>query len=80
MPWWRFSAFNVAGGIVWALVYGVGGYLLGTELDRVSRPVGVVAGMAAGVVIVAFLVLLARNEKRLEEEVERALPGALDMP
>lgn len=80
MPWWRFLAFNATGGILWALVYGIGGYLLGTQLARISRPVGVVAGIAAAVVIVAFLVFLARNEKRLEEEAERALPGPLDMP
>ncbi len=78
MPWWRFFAFNAAGGIVWALVYGIGAYLLGTQLDRVSRPVGVVAGIAAAVVIVAFLVFLGRNEKRLVAEAERALPGPLD--
>ena len=75
MPWWRFLAFNVTGGILWALVYGVGGYLLGTQLARISRPVGVVAGIAAAVVIVAFLVFLARNAKRLEEEAERAFTG-----
>lgn len=80
MPCWRFLAFNAMGGILWALVYGIGGYLLGTQLDRISRPVGVVAGIAAAVVIVAFLVILARNGKRLEEEAERALPGPLDMP
>jgi hypothetical protein len=39
----------------------------------------VVAGIAAAVVIVAFLVFLRRNEKRLEEEAERAFPGPLDM-
>lgn len=80
MPWWRFLAFNATGGILWVLVYGIGGYLLGTQLERISRPVGVVAGIAAAVVIVAFLVFLARNEKRLEAEAERALPGPLDMP
>jgi membrane protein DedA with SNARE-associated domain len=79
MPWWRFFAFNAAGGILWALLYGIGAYLLGTQLDRISRPVEVVAGIAAALVIVAFLVFLARNEKRLEAEAERALPGPLDM-
>jgi membrane protein DedA with SNARE-associated domain len=79
MPWWPFLAFNAGGGILWALVYGIGAYLLGTQLDRVTRPVGVVAGIAAAVVVVAFLVFLRRNEKRLVAEAERALPGPLDM-
>jgi membrane protein DedA with SNARE-associated domain len=80
MPWWRFFAFNAAGGILWALIYGVGAYLLGTQLYRISRPLEVAAGIAAAVAIVAFLVFLARNEKRLEAEAERALPGPLDAP
>jgi membrane protein DedA with SNARE-associated domain len=79
MPWWRFLAFNAAGGILWALIYGTGAYLLGQQLDRVTRPVAVVAGIAAAVVIVAFFVFLRRNEKRLAEEAERALPGPLDL-
>jgi membrane protein DedA with SNARE-associated domain len=79
MPWWRFFGFNAAGGTLWALIYGLGAYLLGMELDRLTRPVDVVAGIAAAVVIVAFLVFLRRNEKRLEEEAERAFPGPLDM-
>jgi membrane protein DedA with SNARE-associated domain len=78
MPWWRFFAFNASGGTLWALIYGIGAYLLGTQLDRVSRPVEVVAAIAAVVVIVAFFVFLRRNEKRLEAEAERALPGPLD--
>jgi hypothetical protein len=62
-----------------ALAYGIGAYLLGTQLNRVSQPVQVAAAIAAAVAIVAFLVFLARNERRLEEEAERALPGPLDM-
>jgi membrane protein DedA with SNARE-associated domain len=79
MPWWRFFAFNAAGGILWALIYGLGAYLLGQQLERLTRTADVALGIAAVVVVVAFLVFLARNEKRLEAEAERALPGPLDM-
>jgi membrane protein DedA with SNARE-associated domain len=79
MPWWRFFAFNAAGGILWALIYGLGAYLLGQQLERLTRTADVALGVAAVVVVVAFLVFLARNEKRLEAEAERALPGPLDM-
>lgn len=34
MPWGRFLAFNAAGGIVWAIVYGLGGYALGRNVHR----------------------------------------------
>jgi membrane protein DedA with SNARE-associated domain len=37
---WRFFAFNAAGGIVWATVFGLGGYLLGEGIRRVAGPVG----------------------------------------
>jgi len=77
MPWPRFLFFNAAGGIVWATLYGLGGYLLGDNVHRLTGPVGTVALVLAVLVIIAFLVFLRRNEHRLEEEAERALPGPL---
>lgn len=78
MPWWRFLGFNAAGGILWACIYGLGGYFLGGQLTRLTRPAEVAAGIAAAIVIVAFLVFLRRNEERLEAAAERALPGSLE--
>src|SRR5947207_6834523 len=77
MPWPRFLLFNALGGIVWATVYGLGGYFLGHNVHRLTGPVGTVALVLAVLVIIAFLVFLRRNEHRLEEEAERALPGPL---
>src|SRR2546422_5140480 len=77
MPWPRFLFFNAAGGIVWATLYGLGGYLLGDNVHRLTGPVGAVALVLAVLVIIAFLVFLRRNEHRLEEEAEQALPGPL---
>lgn len=78
MEWSRFFFFNAAGGILWAAIYGFGGYLLGKNVHRFAGPVGIVVGIIAAIIIIAFLVFLARNEKRLEDEAERALPGPLD--
>jgi membrane protein DedA with SNARE-associated domain len=78
MPWWRFLVFNAAGGITWALAYGLGGFFLGQQLNRVSRPFSFVAAGLAVVAIVVLTVFLRRNEHRLEQEAERALPGPLD--
>jgi len=78
MPWPPFLLFNASGGVVWAIVYGLGGYLLGDNVHRLAGPVGIatlVVGLAA---IVAGFVLLRRNEERLEDEAERAMPGPLD--
>ena len=78
MDYRRFFFFNAAGGILWATIYGIGGYALGKNVHRIAGPVGIVVGVIAAIIIIAFLVFLKRNEKRLEDEAERALPGSLD--
>ncbi len=78
MRWPRFLAFNAAGGILWATIYGLGGYALGNNVHKLTGPVGIATVVVAVVVIVAGLVVLRKNEHRLEEEAERAIPGPLD--
>ena len=39
--WAAFFLFNAAGGIVWATIFGVGGYLLGRAFEHYARPVGI---------------------------------------
>jgi len=78
MPWGRFLVFNAAGGILWAILYGIGGYLLGNNVHRLTGPVGIAFVVVAALLIIAGLVYLRRNEKRLEDEAERDMPGPLD--
>ena len=78
MPWRRFLLFNAAGGIVWATLFGAGGYALGDNIHRIVGPVGIGVVLVAVVLFLALLRYLRRNERRLEEEAERALPGPLD--
>ncbi len=78
MRWDRFLLFNALGASVWATVYGLGGYFLGDNVHRLTGPVGIVTIVLAVCVIIAFLIFLRRNEHRLEDEAERALPGSLD--
>ena len=78
MPWSRFLVFNAAGGIVWASLYGTGGYLLGDNVHRLTGTVGTVAVVLAALAIVAAFLYLRRNERRLADEAERAMPGPLD--
>ena len=38
--WEEFFLYNAAGGIVWATIFGAGGYLLGRAFEHYARPVG----------------------------------------
>jgi len=78
MPYARFLFFNAAGGIVWSGIYAVGFYYLGSALEHVRGPVDYGLGGVAAVVVIAFILWLHRNEKRLEVEAERVYPGSLD--
>lgn len=78
MRWTSFLLYNALGGIVWATIYGLGGYFLGSRVNQLTGPVGIVAIVLAALILIAFFIFLRRNEKRLEDEAERALPGPLD--
>jgi len=64
MRWPRFLLFNTAGGIVWATLYGLGGYFLGDNIHRLVGQVGVVFLVLAVFLIIAGIVLVRRNEER----------------
>ncbi|HEX7928645.1 MAG TPA: VTT domain-containing protein, partial [bacterium] len=78
MPWGRFLIFNAAGGILWATMVGLGGYILGDNFRRIADTFGAAVAAVAAVIIIVALIFLWRNEKRLEDEAERAMPGPLD--
>jgi membrane protein DedA with SNARE-associated domain len=77
MEWPRFLLFNAAGGTVWAAIYGFGPYFLGETIQRLSGPIGIALGIAAALAVIAAGVFVRKNEKRLEQEAEKALPGPL---
>jgi membrane protein DedA with SNARE-associated domain len=78
MRWMPFLVFNAAGGILWATIYGLAGYILGKSVHQLAGTIGRVSLVVAVIVIVISLMLIARHERRWEEEAERALPGPLD--
>jgi membrane protein DedA with SNARE-associated domain len=77
MRWPDFLLFNALGGIVWATLIGLGGYYLGDAIHRLRGPVAITTCVLAVLIMIAFLVFVRRNEQRLEEEAEKALPGPL---
>ncbi len=75
--WGPFLFYNAAGGIVWATVMGVGSYLFGEALHRVSGPIGILAlvGIVGGVIGFAYMV--HREEKKLAAALEKTPPRRL---
>jgi membrane protein DedA with SNARE-associated domain len=75
MRWSRFLAFNAAGGVVWAAVFGFGAYGLGTAAAAVGQAV-TIGGLTLAVLLalVAF-VLMRRSMRTLQERAEAAYPG-----
>ena len=70
MPYARFTAYNVAGGIVWAALYGTLGYVFGRNLGLLERVVKYAGGtlLAAVVLVVAGALAwrwVSKNRSRL---------------
>src|SRR5256884_3157327 len=78
MRWPGFLLFNALGGIVWATLFGLGGYYLGDSILPPTRPVAIALTRLATLLIIALLIVLHPNHQPLEAEAERALPGPLD--
>jgi membrane protein DedA with SNARE-associated domain len=74
MPWTRFVRFNASGGVIWALIYGLGYYYFGDLLSRASTAVSV-GLVAAGIAwVVVTIVYLRRREAELQVAADLAFP------
>ena len=71
--WGPFLFYNASGGIVWALVFGIGGYIFGDQLTKVTGPLGTAAFALAVIGFAAFLFVLRRQEKKFEAAAERQM-------
>lgn len=78
MRWSRFLVFNATGGILWATLYGVAGYVLGDNVHRIAGIVGWVTVVVAAALLIFGFFWVRHNERRLEETAERALPGPIE--
>lgn len=73
----RFFVFNAAGAIVWASVFGGLGFAFGAQAHRVAGPIGLI-GLAVAITVLAFCWrFYKKNETRLTQEAEAALPGPI---
>ena len=80
LPWPRFLVFNALGGIVWASLFGLGGYFLGVAFETYARPVGLAALACAVVGAVLASRFVAHHAEALRAQAEAAFPGPLVAP
>jgi membrane protein DedA with SNARE-associated domain len=71
MPWRRFLFFNASGAVVWVTSYGLAGYVLGVQIERVRGPLAIVGVIVAIAAVVVFFRFVRRHETALEDEAER---------
>jgi len=66
MPFWRFQLFSAIGGLAWATLVGIAGYLLGSNLgllEAIIRAVGI-GGLVFIVIIVSVLLVAQERAAR----------------
>jgi membrane protein DedA with SNARE-associated domain len=78
MPWPKFLLAITAGAIVWATVYGVGAYALGSQISHLSLPVEIAFIALAVLAIIAGIIFIRVAGRRLEATAEAAFPGPLE--
>lgn len=80
--WRSFLFFNAAGGIIWAMVFGIGGFVFGDAVHRIAGPVGMI-GLACAVVGLIFGWRIMRKqealfEARMETEAMALAPATIE--
>lgn len=71
MDWRTFLIANAAGGIVWACVFGIGGYYFGKLILELHATIAVGAVIAAAIAFFGAGYVLRRMEHRMAEDMER---------
>jgi len=67
--WGPFLLYNAAGAIVWSVVMGGGAFLFGDSMSKVSGPLGIIALAIFIGAIVAFMIVIRREERKFEEQI-----------
>lgn len=75
LDFWVFLPWNATGGMVWASIFGAGGYLLGQSIERIAGPIGWIALAAAAAGALLLWRFYKRHEERLLDEAEREMRG-----
>ncbi len=70
MEWRRFLLWNALGGLAWTILYGLGAYLFGNVVARLSGPVGIACGVVGAALVLGAFLLLKRREREVTARVE----------
>src|SRR3954462_10670816 len=65
MEWRRFLLANAAGGLAWALIFGLAAFYGGKAFERLSTPINISLGIVCLATIVLFTLFLRRRTERL---------------
>jgi membrane protein DedA with SNARE-associated domain len=75
MPWGRFLAFNVSGGICWASIFGFGAHAVGTAIYKISEVSSVIAFILFVVVGLTLSRIIRRYEPMLLRRAQQVFPN-----
>ena len=70
--WRPFLFFNASGAIIWAALFGGGGYIFGDALTRVTGPLSLAGFLAAAIAFGVALFTAKRHEERFLTQASRA--------
>lgn len=77
LNWPQFMVWNASGAIVWATIYGLGGYYFGRSINKITGPFGMLALVVAVIGLALVWRWFRRSEADLLIAAEKALPGPL---
>jgi len=83
MPFRTFFPWNAAGGITWAVTYGLAGYFGGNAVAHVMERAGIVAAVLLAVALVGGIIYVKLRERRFEHRLEEEStdrPGSASEP
>ena len=72
----RFFAFHATGAIAWAALFGLGGYFLGDEAERVTGTAGLLIGIVGGTALVVGFLYIRHHMEQLQHLADQSGSGA----